>query len=147
MGRASRSNRPTGAAALTLVLVAAALFVAGCGSSGSGSEDESSSAPATEPGGAPPGAAAQSCAAGVQGVAALRATGISCATAAQVAAGWVASPGCAPAGAAARTSCDVGRYRCLGLRVDRGIAVSCARASHSVSFVAHRSYNGHRPPT
>jgi len=90
----------------------------------------------------------------------LRATGVSCATAAQVAAGWAASPGCAPAGGATRTSCDVGRYRCLGLHADRGIAVSCARAGHSVSFIARRqpspglppasrlrSYNGQRPPT
>jgi hypothetical protein len=138
MGRASRSSRPTGAAALALALVAGALLVAGCGSTGSGSGDESSSTSATEPAGAPPGAAAQSCAAGERGVTALRATGVSCATAVQVAAGWAASPGCTPADGATRTSCDVGRYRCLGLHADRGIAVSCARVGHSVSFLARR---------
>jgi hypothetical protein len=138
MGRASRSSRPTEAAALALALVAGVLLVAGCGSTGSGSGDESSSTSATEPTGAPPGAAAQSCAAGERGVTALRATGVPCATAAQVAAGWVASPGCPPAGGATRTSCDVGRYRCLGLHADRGVAVSCARAGHSVSFLARR---------
>jgi len=141
MGRASRSNRPTGAAALALGLFAVALLVAGCGSSGSGTGDESPTAPATGPAGAPPGAAARSCTAGVRGIGELRATGVSCATAAQLAAGWAASPGCAPGDATARTSCDIGRYRCLGLHAERGIAVSCARAGHSVSFIANRSYN------
>lgn len=138
MVRASRSNRSTGAAALAVALVVTALLLAGCGSSGSGSGDESSTAPASEPAGAPPGAAAQSCATGVRGVGTLRATGVSCAAAAQVAAGWTASPGCAPSGASTRSSCSLGRYRCLALVAERGVAVSCARAGHSVSFLTRR---------
>jgi hypothetical protein len=147
MGRASLSTSSIAAASLALALVAAALLAAGCGSSGSGSGDESSSAPAADPAGASPGATAKSCTAGMQGVATLRATGVSCATAVQVAAGWTASPGCVPSGGSTRTSCEVGRYRCLGLPADRGVAVSCARPGRSVSFLAHRSYNGQRPPT
>jgi predicted small secreted protein len=144
MGRASRSNKST--RVLALVLVAAAFLAAGCGSS-SGSGNESSTATATEPAGGPPGAAAQSCKVTVRDVGALRATGVSCQTAAQVAAGWTASTGCAPSGNSSRTSCSIGRYRCLSLAADRGIAVSCAAPGHSVSFLAHRSYNGQRPPT
>lgn len=150
MGRAGRSNegfaRSIGAV-LALVFVAAALLSAGCGSSGEGPRNESSTATATEPAEAPPGATAQSCKATVRSVGALRATGISCQTAAQVAAGWTASSGCAPSGNSSRTSCSIGRYRCLGLHADRGIAVSCAAPGHSISFLAHRSYNGQRPPT
>jgi hypothetical protein len=134
MGLASRSTSLIAAASFALALVAGALLVAGCGSTGDGTSTASS----TEPTGAPAGASAQSCESGMRGVAALSATEVSCATAIQIFTGWKASHGCAPSPAATRSTCSLGRYRCLSLVNKDWVAVSCARAGHSVSFLARR---------
>ncbi len=134
MGRASLSTSSIASASLALALVAAALLAAGCGSP----DDGTSTASNTEPAGAPPGASAQSCETGMRGVAALRATEVSCTTAIQIFTGWKASRGCAPSPAATRSTCSLGRYRCLSLVNKDWVAVGCARAGHSVSFLARR---------
>jgi hypothetical protein len=51
-------------------------------------------------------------------------------------AGWARRGECSSPAGASRYSCTVSRYRCLGARTDRGIAVSCAQPGRSVSFVA-----------
>lgn len=131
MGRARHLFASAGACALAVALVAVA---AGCGSSGSGS----SSAARPEGGQAPPGATARACGASAHGVGELRATGVACSVAAEVAGSWTAENGCATTANASRTACTVGRYRCLTVIAERGLAVSCARPGRSISFIATR---------
>jgi hypothetical protein len=132
MGRARHLFAPAGACALALALVA--LPAVGCGSSGSGS----SSGARSEGSQTPPGATARTCAASTHGVGELRVTGVACSVAAEVAAAWAAEGGCATTASASRTACTVGRYRCLAIAAERGLAVSCARPGRSISFVASR---------
>jgi hypothetical protein len=132
MGRARHLLTAAGACALAVALLA--LLAAGCGSSGTGSSSDE----ATGAGQAPPGATARTCAAPAHGAAELRATGVACSLAGEVAGGWTAEAGCVPAPSASRTSCTVGRYRCLAVSTGRGFAVSCARPGRSISFVARR---------
>jgi hypothetical protein len=131
MMRGAHLLAAAGACTLAVALV---LLAAGCGSSGSGS----SSSEATEGRGAPAGATARTCADSAHGVAELRATGGTCSLAAEVAGSWTAEAGCAPAPSASRTSCAVGRYRCLAVATGKGFAVSCARPGRSISFVVRR---------
>ncbi len=135
-------------ATLLAVLVAAALLLAGCG--GSGSEGSSSTAPeggagtgesgvpkkATAPN-VPAGSEVISCSGGSGGVMQLRATAIDCGTARTTMRRWESSGACGPSGGSgSRSSCSLGDFRCQAVKVDRGIAVSCARPGADVSFIA-----------
>ena len=126
---------------IAAVLVALAVLAAGCGSSGdadsgTGSSDESAAPTATTPT-APAGASAQSCEGALAGIDRLRVTGTGCDVGRGVAAGWANKPACSRPTAASRYSCALsGGYRCLAAAVEPGIAVSCSRPGHSVSFVA-----------
>jgi hypothetical protein len=56
----------------------------------------------------------------------------------RTAAAWLRSPACAPAGAS-RSACTVRGYRCQATVAGRGVAVGCAAAGRSISFLArHR---------
>jgi hypothetical protein len=110
-----------------------AILASGCGSSSTETAGERSTKTA-----APPGTAVQSCSGTSTGVGRLRVSGAGCATGRQVVAGWTSKKACATRAGASRTSCSVGAYRCLGAATERGLAVSCARAGRSVSFVVIR---------
>jgi hypothetical protein len=116
-----------------LALALVAILASGCGSSGMNSSGEGSTQTAT-----PPGAAVLACAGAPAGVGALRASGVGCARGRQLVAGWTAKNACGAHAGTSRTSCAVGGYRCLGIAAERGLAVSCARLGHSISFVAKR---------
>jgi hypothetical protein len=116
------------------VALLAAILASGCGSSGTKSSSEEGSTKTA----APPGAAVLACAGAPAGVGTLRASGVDCATGRLVAAGWTAKDACGANTGTSRTSCGIGGYRCLGIATERGLAVSCARPGHSISFVARR---------
>ncbi len=127
---------------IATLALAGALF-AGCGSSSDESSGTGASGSATAPAGAaktstapPIGAAASECKGALAGVGQLRVVGAGCAYARGVAANWVAKLACQAPTGASRSSCTVGGSRCLGTRVERGIAVTCAQRGRSVSFVA-----------
>jgi hypothetical protein len=120
----------TGMLAVALV----AVLASGCGSSG----PKNSSGEGSTKTAAPPGAAVLACAGAPVGVGALRASGVGCATARRVAAGWTARDTCGANAGTSRTSCTVGGYRCLTTVTERGLAISCARPGRSISFVARR---------
>lgn len=126
---------------LALAVLAAGLFAllgSGCGASDETTESGSSSGGAASTSKPPAGAAARDCAAAVAGISRLRVTEVDCPTGQDVVFGWDEKGSCrAPAGAS-RVSCNVGGYRCLGAATESGLAVSCARPGHSVSFVAKR---------
>ena len=111
-----------------------AILASGCGSSST----ESSGAGSTETL-AQPGVATLACTDAPADAGALRVSGVDCATGREVVTGWTAKNACAAPVNASRTSCTVGDYRCLGTATRRGLAVSCARAGHSISFVVKRS--------
>lgn len=122
----------------TVVLTAALL--AGCGGSDEGgSAASTAAAPAPQSSTAPPGATAHECDGGAGAKAKLRATGIPCAVALDLVAGWKRAEECVPAAGASRSACMIaGGYRCLGVVTDRGVSVSCARPGRSVAFTAQR---------
>jgi hypothetical protein len=132
---------------LAALLAAAALatLASGCGSSDGGSgygsrnsTEDSPTATATTPD-APPGATARSCEGPVAGAEELRVTGVGCDVGLRLVAAWAGKPSCSAPAGESRFSCSVeGGYRCLGAGAERGIAVSCARAGASVSFIAKR---------
>jgi hypothetical protein len=120
-------------ALLPALLIAAlcALLAGGCGGSGG----TTSGAP-TSPGvtgsahEGPPGASVANCGSG-----GLRATGVPCAKAGTVRAGWEAAPGCHVAGGNSHASCRIEGYLCIAAAIQRGTAVSCALPEHSVFFI------------
>lgn len=135
------------------VLVAAALLLAGCGRSGS--EGSSSTAPeggAAQEGGAaagesgapkkatapnaPAGSKVVACKVSAGGTMQLRATAIDCGTARTTMRHWASSGACGLGGSGSRSSCALGDFRCQAVKVDRGIAVSCARPGVDISFIA-----------
>lgn len=141
--------------AAAIVVVAAALLVAGCGG-GSGSTGSTgvSTAPGSgaENGGEAPGGAAKkatapnassapagskvvSCGASGAGTGRLRATAVDCGTARQTMRSWNEAQGCTLAKGASRGSCSVTGFRCQAVRLDRGVAVSCARPGGDIAFV------------
>jgi hypothetical protein len=81
---------------------------------------------------------AQSCDSYADDAQALRATAIGCDRARQAMNSWQREPSCALPAGASRGSCLTRSYRCQSVRVDRGIAVSCARPGESVAFIARR---------
>lgn len=111
-------------AAPLAILVALALL-AGCGGSG----DTTESAPT-----APPGAAAQSCAAGGTGVEALRATAVGCPEARLVAAGWRRAKECDKFGGSSHNACSLLSYRCIATAAGQGWSVSCSQPGKSIAF-------------
>jgi hypothetical protein len=117
-----------------LAVALVAILASGCGSSGTKSSEEGSTTKTA----APPGAAVLACTGAPVGVGTLRASGVGCATSRQVAAGWTAKNACGAHADTSRTSCTVGAYRCLGIATEHGLAVSCTRPGHSISFVAKR---------
>ena len=121
---------------LVLAMAVAALAAGGCGSSDEGSEGTTPTGGGATTSKAPAGASAQNCRATVAGVADLSVTGVSCEAGRGVVTAWAAKSACGNGGS--RTSCSIDAYRCLGARTDRGLAVSCARPGHSISFVAKR---------
>lgn len=118
------------ATAIAIAAVAAALL-AGCGDS---SDDDTGTGAKS----APAGASAKSCPAQDSGTRDLRATGLDCQVARQVAHDWAASEGCAAPANSSRSSCTLGPYRCLATATDRGLTVSCARSGQSVAFTVKR---------
>ncbi len=125
----------------TAALLATALASCGGSSSTSGGEsqgrsapDGGSTAPRSSGAGAPAGAAVRSCAAQAGGVAGMRVTGVACAEAGQVARDWRAEGACSASASASRGSCAVRAYRCLSVRTDRGLAVSCSRPGRAIAF-------------
>lgn len=123
-------------ATVLAVLVAAALFVAGCG--GGGSEGSSSTGQeggakkATAPN-APAGSKVISCSGGAMQ---LRATALDCGTARTTMQHWERSHACGLGGGDSRGSCSLGGFRCQAVKVDRGVAVSCAKPGADVAFLA-----------
>jgi hypothetical protein len=111
------------------LLLFAAACLAGCGDSSSDG-DKPGRTPKS-----PAGASARVCGTPADGVLNLRATGVSCSAARQVVESWQGDRRCSQAGAASRSSCMTGSYRCLGASTDRGTAVSCSRAGESIAFV------------
>jgi hypothetical protein len=124
-----------------IVLFAAALLLAGCGSDES-TTTPAETAPSTETGptagasSAPVGAAAHECGS-VGGLTKVRAVGVACDEARQIAAAWDV-PRCRPAAGGSRSACTVRRYRCQGVVTDRGLSVSCSRPGQSISFLRPR---------
>ncbi|MBS1880420.1 MAG: hypothetical protein JST31_12975 [Actinobacteria bacterium] len=113
--------------ALPLVLVALlAGLLAGCGGGSSTTTGGSS----TAAGEAPAGASPSSC-----GEGSLQVTGVSCAEAKAVLAGWQAAPGCRIEGGASHASCRVHGYLCIAAAQGERAAVSCALPGKSILFV------------
>ena len=124
--------------AAILLLLAACALLAGCGSDESTTTPAETApttetAPAAGASSAPAGAAAHSCAT-VGGLTKLRAVGVGCDAARQVAVAWKV-PRCRPSPGASRSACSVRRYRCQGVVTARGLAVSCSRPGRSISFL------------
>jgi hypothetical protein len=117
-------------AAPLLIAALAAALLAGCGSS----DEEETQRTAN----APTGASAAPCDTYAVDVANLRVTRLSCKQGRQVMFGWQRAEGCGLIGSASRGACSVRSYRCLAIRADRGISVSCAQPGRSVAFVAKR---------
>jgi hypothetical protein len=123
-----------------LAVLTAALLLAGCGGgSGSGTEGthpaptgSGTAKKATAPN-APTGSKVVSCPAGGEQ---LRATAVGCGTARATMRDWQGSQSCALGKGDSRRSCSLGDFRCQAVKVDRGAAVSCARAGGDVSFIA-----------
>jgi hypothetical protein len=68
----------------------------------------------------------------------VRAIGGSCASARATVAAWRKNENCFTPPGASRFDCSVGRYRCFGAAVDRGIAVNCAASGNTVSFIVKK---------
>jgi hypothetical protein len=64
--------------------------------------------------------------------------GVGCAVGRGVVAAWVNKDACQGPAGASRSACTVSDYRCVGAATERGIAVSCAQPSRSISFIAKR---------
>ena len=109
-----------------LPLVLAALLAGGCGS-----DDEDTDTSAT-----PPAPGVENCGGTtVAGTSALQATDVSCDAARDIVADWARNEDCATD--VSRPGCTIrDGYICIGVRVNDGLAVSCARPNRSISFLA-----------
>lgn len=125
-------------AALLAVFALAAMVLSGCGSSGDSTSTGGAAPTKAGAAEAPVGATTQSCVLNAGGAVGLRAAGVPCQEAQKVALAWRRQAACSASAGASRSACSVGRYRCLGARTDRGLAVSCARPGRAVSFTAKR---------
>jgi hypothetical protein len=56
----------------------------------------------------------------------------------EVRAAWERAPECKHPKGASRWGCSVDSYRCQGVVVDRGWAISCAKPGSSVAFTVRR---------
>jgi hypothetical protein len=127
----NRSRPPLSGLAAPILLLALGAALLGCG----GGSDSTRGPTGGGNGGAPPGASAMACG-GPERAAAVRVVGIGCAGGLRVEAGWTRSAACAAPAAASRASCLVRGFRCLAIRTDRGLSVSCSRPGRSISFRA-----------
>lgn len=112
--------------ALLLVALAATAALAGCGSSSDTTESvpqELLAKPCQDSSLEPPE---------------VRSIGGSCAEARATVAAWRGKESCFSPPGASRFSCSVGRFRCFGAAVDRGIAVNCAASGNTVSFIVKK---------
>jgi hypothetical protein len=136
--RATRLPIPILAALAALAVIA----FAGCGSDDEDgtTQGTTTDAPAQTSGApsAPAGASAQTCDTYAVDAEALRVTGVSCGEGRKTMFGWQRAESCETGNDASRGACSVGSYRCLATKVDRGVAVSCARTGRSIAFVAKR---------
>jgi hypothetical protein len=129
-------------------MVCAALLAAGCGGGGSGgSSTTAPPAGGTNGGGTPKKATAPNAPAGSKVVACnesaaaaegLRATAVGCETARATMLRWGRTDACDLAANASRGSCSVEGFRCQAVRVDKGVAVSCAHPGGDIAFIAKR---------
>jgi hypothetical protein len=135
-------------AALTAVLVCAALLVAGCGGGSSGGSN--TTAPpagggtpkkATAPN-APAGSKVVACEESAADAEGLRATAVDCGTADRIMRRWEKHRSCALAEGASRGSCSLGSFRCQAVKASDGAAVSCARPGGDVAFVVKPNASG-----
>lgn len=128
-------------------MLCAALLAAGCGGGGSGGSNTTAPPPgaATNGGGTPKKATAPNAPAGSKvvdckesaaDVEGLRATAVGCDTARATMLRWGRAGACNLAADASRGSCSVDGFRCQAVRVDKGVAVSCAHPGGDVAFVA-----------
>jgi hypothetical protein len=123
-----------------LALIAIAVAIGGCGSSSDKTQTaeppaSTSTAPKSE---APVGVRAQSCKGHSAAASEIRVTGVPCAAGRSIVTAWSHDKSCSSPAGASRTSCKVGGLTCLGAATDRGIAVTCAEAGRSISFVGKR---------
>jgi hypothetical protein len=136
-------------AAFAATVLCAALLAVGCGGGGSGGSSTTAppeGGPANEGGApkkatapnAPAGSRVVSCEAGAADIEGLRATAVDCASARSTMRRWVETDSCALPTGASRGSCSLGAFRCQAVRVDRGVAVSCARPGGDVAFISTR---------
>jgi len=103
---------------------------AGGGSNGGGTPKK-----ATAPN-APAGSKVVDCKESAADVEGLRATAVDCETARATMLRWGRAGACGLAEDASRGSCSVDGFRCQAVKVDRGVAVSCAHPGGDVAFVA-----------
>jgi hypothetical protein len=134
-------------AALTAVLVCAALLAAGCGGGSSGGSNTT----APPAGGGPKKATAPNAPAGSKVVACkedateiegLRATAVDCGTADRIMHRWEKHRSCALAEGASRGSCSLGSFRCQTVKAGDGATVSCAHPGGDIAFVVKPSAAG-----
>jgi hypothetical protein len=136
---------------LTILAALAVLAMGALASCGSDDEDgttegtttdapaQTSEAPSSGAPSAPAGASAQTCDTYAVDAESLRVTGgVSCGEGRKTMLGWQRAESCRTGEDASRGACSVRGYRCLGVRVDRGVAVSCARSGRSITFIAKR---------
>lgn len=127
---------------LALLALAAVALLAGCGSSSdeTGETTDPAATTSAAPDGqqAPLGARATVCTDDSVSGGEVRVTGVPCGLGRLLVAGWYKNSECFSPAGASRTSCKLGNFTCLGLNADRGLAVTCAGPSRSVSFVAKR---------
>jgi hypothetical protein len=132
-------------AALTALVICAALLVAGCGGGSSGGSN-TTAPPAA--GGAPKKATAPNAPAGSKVVACkestaevqgLRATAVDCGTADRIMRRWEKHRSCALPEGASRGSCSLGSFRCQTVKAGDGATVSCARPGGDIAFVVKKA--------
>jgi hypothetical protein len=128
-------------------MLCAALLAAGCGGGGSGGSN-TTAPPAgggTNGGGTPKKATAPNAPAGSKvvdckesaaDIEGLRATAVGCETARAAMLQWGRAGACELAANASRGSCSIDGFRCQAVRVDKGVAVSCAHPGGDIAFVA-----------
>jgi hypothetical protein len=135
--------------ALAVTVICAALLAAGCGGGGSGGSNTTAPPTGGTTGGgtpkkatapnAPAGSKVVDCQEGAADVEGLRATAVDCDTARATMLRWGRAGACALGANASRGSCSVDGFRCQAVKVDRGVAVSCAHPGGDVAFIAHKA--------
>ncbi len=138
--------------AFAVTVICAALLAAGCGGGGSGGSNTTAPPGGGTNGGgtpkkatapnAPAGSKVVDCKESAATVEGLRATAVDCGTARATMLRWGRAGACDLAANASRGSCSIDGFRCQAVRVDKGVAVSCAHPGSDVAFVAKRQPAG-----